>query len=358
MNQRKIIHIDMDAFYASIEQRDNKSLKGKPVAVGSDQERGVISAASYEARKFGVKSAMSSMIAKKLCPQLTFVKGDMSKYRLASKQIMEIFHEYTDLVEPLSIDEAFLDVTHNKKGIKSATEIAKRIKQQIKEKTELTASAGLSINKFLAKIASDLDKPNGLYIIHPNEVENFIDKLPVEKFFGVGQVTAQKMHKIGIHTGKDLKALSLEELTNRFGKNGEYFYAISRGKDKREVNPSRERKSVGTEYTFDNDLRGNFSQVVELYKIEQEQFERMKKNDFFGYTLTLKIKFSDFTQITKSLTKQEAIDSFEKLHAISKQLYYTVDFTSKAVRLIGLSVSNLHKNEIDQPDITQLTLNF
>jgi len=355
---RKIIHIDMDAFFASIEQRDNPELKGKPVAVGSPSERGVISAASYEARKFGVRSALSSQIAKRLCPELIFVKGNMKKYKEVSKLIMAVFREYTDLVEPLSIDEAFLDVTHNKKNIKSAIQIAREIKTKIKEVTGLNASAGISVNKFLAKIASDMDKPNGLFIIKPDEVESFVENLQVENFFGVGKVTAKKMHKIGIHQGKDLKQLSIEELVRLFGKNGQYFYDIVRGIDDRPVNPNRERKSVGTEFTFSKDLNTKFSLIVELYKIEQEQLERMKKSEFWGYTLTLKIKFSDFSQITRSLTVSKPIKDFDTLHKLAKQLFNVVDFEQKSVRLLGLSVSNLHKDEDILHDAIQLNLDF
>lgn len=252
---RKIIHIDMDAFFASVEQKDQPDLKGKAIAVGGSSDRGVVAAASYEARKFGVKSAMPSKMALKRCPHLIFVKPRHSRYKEVSNQIMAIFYEFTDLVEPLSIDEAFLDVTHNKKGLPSATAIAEEIKIRVKEETGLTASAGISINKFLAKIASDYQKPDGLFVIKPKMVEEFVEKLNIEKFFGVGKVTAEKMHQIGVFHGKDLKKRSLLELTRLFGKNGAYYYNIARGIDQREVNPNRERKSVSTENTFHDDIR-------------------------------------------------------------------------------------------------------
>ncbi|MGM0530843.1 MAG: DNA polymerase IV, partial [Bacteroidota bacterium] len=284
----------MDAFYASIEQRDNPELKGKPVAVGKGSERGVVSAASYEARKYGIHSAMSSKIARQKCPGLIFVPGRMDVYKAVSGEFMEIFFDYTDLVEPLSLDEAYLDVTKNKKNIQSATRIAKEIKERIYEETGLTASAGVSINKFLAKIASDYDKPDGLYVIRPEEAEKFIEALPVEKFHGVGSVTAEKMHHLGIHTGADLKQKPLTWLNKYFGKVGLHYYNISRAIDDREVNPERIRKSVGTERTFEKDLQTRFEIITALYHIEKELMRRMERSGSFGKTLTLKVKFSDF----------------------------------------------------------------
>ncbi|MFP4060896.1 MAG: DNA polymerase IV [Bacteroidales bacterium] len=355
-NPRKIIHIDMDAFYASIEQRDNPSLKGKPVAVGGASKRGVVAAASYESRKFGVKSAMSSVVAKRLCPGLIFIRPRFEVYKSVSETIMEIFHEYTDLVEPLSLDEAFLDVTSNKTGISSATSISMEIKKKIKQQTGLTASAGISVNKFLAKIASDMDKPDGIYLIRPERVEGFVEKLPVEKFFGVGPVTASKMHNMGIFRGADLKKMSREDLQRFFGKPGDFYYEISRGIDNRPVNPVRIRKSVGTEETYEKDLRTRFEIVAALYEIEKELDRRLKKKGFEGKTLTLKVKYNDFKQVTRAKTLSGKIDSFKKLHELSKNLLYSFKYNEKPIRLLGLSVSNAEDNEKEEP--VQLTLDF
>lgn len=353
MEHRKIIHIDMDAFYASVEQRDHPELRGKPVAVGGSSERGVIAAASYEAREFGVRSAMPSAVAKKRCPELLFVKSSMSKYKEISEQIRQIFFEYTDLVEPLSIDEAFLDVSKNKKGIPSATLIAEEIRKRIKEETALTASAGVSINKFLAKIASDRNKPNGIFVIPPDAAETFVEKLPVEDFFGVGKVTADKMHKLGLFFGKDIKAQSLDFLVRHFGKAGEHYYKISRTIDERPVNPDRQRKSVGAERTFEKDLYTKFEHIAQLYHIEKELIERIKTQGFKGYTLTLKIKYSNFTQITRSKTFPQVLNRFSYLHPRAKELLLQKEI-EQPVRLLGLSVSNEHENS----GPLQLTLDF
>ncbi|MFW5944196.1 MAG: DNA polymerase IV [Bacteroidota bacterium] len=353
---RKIIHIDMDAFYASIEQRDNPELKGKPVAVGKGSERGVVSAASYEARKYGVRSAMSSKIARQKCPHLIFVPGDIGKYKGVSKEFMEIFFEYTDLVEPLSLDEAYLDVTQNKRNIRSATLIAREIKEKIREKTQLTASAGVSINKFLAKIASDYDKPDGLYVIRPEDAEKFVEALPVEKFHGVGSVTARKMHQLGIETGADLKRKSLAWLNKRFGKVGLHYYNISRAIDEREVNPERIRKSVGTEQTFEKDLQTRFEIITALYHIEKELMKRMERSGSFGKTLTLKVKFSDFKQITRSKTIPQTINRFTVLHNTAKEIFNHLDFGDRKIRLLGLSVSQLANDELQQA--VQLEFDF
>jgi DNA polymerase-4 len=346
----------MDAFYASIEQRDNPELKGKPVAVGKGSERGVVSAASYEARKYGVRSAMSSKIAQQKCPNLIFVRGRMDHYKAISREIMEIFFDYTDLVEPLSIDEAFLDVTENKKNIRSATLIAREIKERIREKTDLTASAGVSINKFLAKTASDYDKPDGLYVIKPPDAEKFVEALPIEKFFGVGKVTAEKMHKLGIHTGKDLKKMPQHKLIKYFGKAGVHYYNISRAIDEREVNPNRERKSVGTERTFEKDLQTRFEMITALYHIEKELIRRMDRSGSYGKTLTLKIKFSDFKQITRSKTIPQKIDNFAILHKTTKEIFNLLEFKEKKIRLLGLSVSQLDKEE--KGEAVQLEIDF
>jgi DNA polymerase IV len=344
MAVRKIIHIDMDAFYASIEQRDNPHLKGKPVAVGGDHPRGVVAAASYEARSFGVHSAMASVIAKRKCPSLIFVEPRFHVYREVSRQIADVFYEYTDLVEPLSLDEAFLDVTTNKKDVLSATSIAKEIKEKVKLKTGLTASAGVSVNKFLAKIASDYDKPDGLFIIKPEEAEAFVEKLEIEKFFGIGKVTADKMHKMGIFTGKDLKTYPLEEMIRLFGKTGSFYYNIARAIDERPVEPNRIRKSIGTEYTFDNDLQGLREILFELKNIEKELIGRIKKSNAIGRTLTLKVKFDDFEQITRSKSQHEPF-SPEDIHNVSLELASVIDYKNKGVRLLGLTLSNLDHRE-------------
>ena len=353
---RKIIHIDMDAFYASIEQRDDPELRDKPIAVGGGSERGVVSAASYEARKYGVHSAMSSKVARRKCPDLIFIKGRMDYYKAISREIMEIFFGYTDLVEPLSLDEAFLDVTENKKGLQSATLIANEIKEKVHDKTDLIASAGVSINKFLAKIASDYDKPDGLYVIKPEDAEAFIKELPVEKFHGVGNVTAKKMHQHGIYSGADLRGMSKHWLVKHFGKVGVHYFNISRAVDDRPVNPHRIRKSVGTEQTFEKDLQSRFEVITALYHIEKELMRRMQRSDSYGRTLTLKIKFSDFKQITRSKTIPELIDHFDLLHKTTKEIFYQLDWGDKKIRLLGLSVSQL-KDDSNQHAV-QLELDF
>ncbi|MGD2034703.1 MAG: DNA polymerase IV [Bacteroidales bacterium] len=352
---RKIIHIDMDAFYASIEQRDNPELRGRPVAVGGERARGVVAAASYEARQFGVRSAMPSATAKMKCPNLVFVKPRFQVYRSVSYQIREVFFGYTDLVEPLSLDEAFLDVTVNKKNMDIATEIAKEIKASIKEQTGLTASAGVSVNKFLAKIASDYDKPDGLFAIRPHEAEQFVEQLPIERFFGIGKVTAEKMHHLGIRTGKDLKQYTLEKLVSLFGKPGHFYYNICRATDDRPVDPNRIRKSVGTEQTYDQDLTGLQEILYELKSIENELYRRLEKNRVTGRTLTLKVKFEDFEQITRSRSQQE-VYTRESIHKVSVDLASAVDYKNKGVRLLGLTVSNL--DNAGDYEAKQLELDF
>lgn len=288
MSHRKIIHIDMDAFYASVEQLDHPELKGKPVAVGGNSKRGVVAAASYEARKFGVRSAMPSAKAAKLCPDLIFVQHRFPRYKDLSRQIREVFFEYTDLVEPLSLDEAYLDVTENKIGLNSATLIAKEIKKKIKDRTGLIASAGISYNKFLAKTASDIDKPDGLYVILPDDAVDFVAQLPVHRFHGIGKVTAEKMVKAGIFTGKDLRKKSLDDLTLRYGKAGKYYYNISRGIDHRKVQPSRETKSISAERTFEDDLKELDDVLQEIDRIARISFNRYRKNHEHGHTITIK----------------------------------------------------------------------
>ena len=346
---RKIIHIDMDAFYASVEQRDNPKLRGKPVAVGHASKRGVVAAASYEARKYGVRSAMPSLRAKKLCPHLIFVPGRMSVYKEVSRSIHEIFRKYTNIIEPLSLDEAFLDVTQNNFDIPLAVTIAKEIKENIKKELHLTSSAGVSYNKFLAKIASDIRKPDGLCTIHPNQALEFIENLPIESFWGVGPVTAKKMHQLGIHKGLDLKALSLEALTRHFGKSGKLYYDFSRGVDLRPVEPYRERKSVGCETTLEKSVLLKSSIIIELYHIVQELISRLEKNQFRGNTLTLKIRFDDFTQLTRSHTLNHPLVELKEILTLSKQLLQTIDYEHRPIRLIGLSVSNpTQENEIGE----------
>lgn len=335
----------MDAFFASVEQLDNPELRGKPVAVGGSGERSVVAAASYEARKFGVRSAMPSVIAKRLCPDLIFVRHNFSRYTEISAIVHEIFREYTDLIEPLSIDEAFLDVTNDKQKIGSATVIARKIRKEIKSRTGLTASAGISVNKFLAKIASEINKPDGLFLIRPEDAEKFIEELPVEKFYGIGKVTAEKMHKLGIHTGVDLKRWDLVSLVRNFGKAGVFFYDIVRGIDERPVEPDQERKSVGTELTYEKDLVTNFEVIAELYKLEKELMERLEHSDATGRTITLKIKFSDFRQITRSKTLQNYIRDFDTLHREVSEIRKSIKLEGTRIRLLGVTVSNLETDD-------------
>ena len=353
---RKIIHVDMDAFFASIEQRDNPDLRNKPVAVGGSEARGVVAAASYEARKFGVFSAMPSLTAKKKCPELLFVKPRFDVYRQVSEQIRDIFHEYTDLVEPLSLDEAYLDVTQNKKGLPSATLIAREIKQRIFEKTALKASAGVSINKFLAKIASDQDKPDGLYVITPDKAEAFVDTLPIEKFHGIGKVTAAKMHELGIIKGSDLKKLEEAALVRYFGKTGHYYYQIARAKDDRDVNPHRVRKSIGAERTFETDISDDESLENEVIRIAAILQERIRKSGKSGRTVTLKVKYADFEQITRSHTVADPISGAEDIRKAGLSLLHSILPINKGIRLLGLTLSSLVSKE--DPVNRQLTLDF
>jgi DNA polymerase IV len=353
---RKIIHIDMDAFYASVEQRDNPELRGKPVAVGGSRQRGVVAAASYEARKFGVRSAMPSVTAARKCPGLIFIKPRFDAYRQVSEQIQSIFHEYTDLVEPLSLDEAFLDVTFHKKGKPSATLIAREIKQRIKDEVNLTASAGVSCNKFLAKIASDYRKPDGIFVIPPEEAETFVEKLEIDKFFGVGKVTAARFHEMGIHFGRDLKKLERTELIRSFGKAGSYYYDIARGIDNRPVNPNRERKSIGGERTFSQDLYDAQELKHELEIIAEIVWNRVKKKQAMGKTITLKVKYADFEQITRSHTFSGNVIGMEQLYRTGVDLLPYDEAAQKGVRLLGLTMSNLTLPGEGTP--VQLTLEF
>ncbi len=353
---QKIIHVDMDAFYASVEQLDHPELRGKPIAVGGGGERGVVAAASYEARKFNVKSALSGKIAKERCPHLIFVKPRFERYKEISTIIRSIFYEYTDLVEPLSLDEAFLDVTENKINNPSASLIAQEIRTKIFEKTGLSASAGISVNKFIAKVASDINKPNGQKTIKPNEVLSFLEELPIAKFFGVGKVTAQKMYKLGIFKGLDLKRKTKEELTHHFGKSGGHYYKIVRGIQTSKVTPNRLRKSIAAERTFSDDI-SNYSEILEkLENIAEELERRMIKNKTKGKTITLKIKYNDFTVQTRSKTIENYLSLKKDFFAIIITLLKQ-DPIQKPVRLLGLSFSNLD-NQKDIEKWIQLKFEF
>lgn len=343
-NQRKIIHVDMDAFYASVEQMDNPELRGKPVAVGGSERRGVVSAASYEARKFGVRSAISGVLAKKYCPDIIFVRPRFERYREISNRIREIFYEYTDLVEPLSLDEAYLDVTVNKKGNPSATLLATEIRRRILEETGLTASAGISINKFVAKVASDFNKPNGQKTVGPDEVIPFLEALPIRKFYGVGKVTTEKMYQLGIFTGADLKAKSLEFLETHFGKSGNYYYHIVRGIHNSEVKPFRSAKSVAAEHTFEENLSSEIFMQERLAEIAQQLSRRIQRYNVSGKTVTLKIKYSDFTIQTRSRTITEYINDPKQILSIATGLLYQ-EKMKESVRLLGISLSNLNTEE-------------
>lgn len=342
----------MDAFYASVEQHDNPELRGKPIAVGGSSQRGVVAAASYEARKFGVRSAMSSVIAKRNCPELIFVKTRFDRYREISSLIRNIFFEYTDLVEPLSLDEAYLDVTENKKGNPSASLIAREIRQKIFEKTGLTASAGISINKFIAKVASDYNKPNGQKTVNPEEVEAFLEELEIRKFHGVGKVTAEKMYRLGIFTGRDLKEKSLEFLNEHFGKSGEYYYRVVRGVHLSEVKPTRIRKSLGAERTFEENISSEIFMLERLQNISEEIEKRLNKSKVAGKTVTLKIKYSDFTLQTRSKTLDYYISSKDLILETAKMLLYQ-EKMKNSVRLLGISLSNLNTDKEDEKEEKQ-----
>jgi DNA polymerase IV len=359
--QRKIIHIDMDAFYASIEQRDNSHYRGKAIAVGGSPEGrgGVVATASYEARKFGVRSAMSSKKARQLCNELIFVRPRFDVYKQVSLQLREIFQRYTDIIEPLSLDEAFLDVTEDKQNIGSAIEIAKLIRKAIKDELQLTASAGVSVNKFIAKIASDINKPDGLAFIGPSKIKDFMEKLPVEKFFGVGKVTADKMKQLGLHTGADLKKLSEAEMIKRFGKPGKFYFRIVRGIDERQVQPNRETKSIGAEDTFRYDLTTLEEMNTELEAIADVIYNRLKRYSMKGRTITVKIKYHDFKLATRSQSLPEPVNDFETIIETAKILLAGAITDESKVRLLGISLSNFgdqtvksnRKEESDQLDL-------
>ena len=343
---RKIIHVDMDAFYASVEQRDNPDLRGKPVAVGGSAARGVVAAASYEARAYGVHSAMPSVTAKRKCPDLIFVPPRFDVYKAISQQIREIFAEYTPLIEPLSLDEAYLDVTENLKGMEIATEIALEIRAKIKAVTGLNASAGISYNKFLAKMASDLNKPNGQAVITPKNGAAFVEALPVKKFHGVGPATAERMRRYGIETGLDLKSKSLAFLQEHFGKSGPYFYGIARGIDERQVKPNRIRKSVGAEDTFVEDIADLDLATAELKPLAEKVWRYCEAQGISGKTVTVKIKYSDFTQATRSRTGSVALAGIPEILAEASDLLATVYPFKRPVRLLGVTLSTLTASEI------------
>ncbi len=353
---RKIIHVDMDAFYASVEQMDNPFLRGKPVAVGGGETRGVVAAASYEARKFGVRSAISGYLAKKNCPELIFVKPRFDRYKEISNKIRKIFYEYTDLVEPLSLDEAYLDVTQNKKGNPSATLIAQEIRKRIYNEVGLTASAGISINKFVAKIASDYNKPNGQKTVNPDEVVAFLEELPIRKFYGVGKVTTEKMYQLGIFTGFDLKNKSEEFLEKHFGKSGNFYFNVVRGIHNSEVKPERIAKSVAAEHTFNENLSSEIFMLEKLERIAEELEKRLKKHNIAGKTVTLKIKYSDFTLQTRSKTLPYFISDKALLLETSKELLFQ-ERMKDSVRLLGISLNNLN-TEIKKTVVVQLKFDF
>ena len=356
---RKIIHVDMDAFYASVEQLDHPELRGKPLAVGGGEKRGVVSAASYEARKYGVRSAMSGYLAKKNCPELIFVKPRFTRYKEISQQVRTIFLEYTDLVEPLSLDEAYLDVTENKKGNPSATIIASEIRKRIYDEVGLTASAGISINKFIAKIASDYNKPNGQKTVNPEEVISFLENLDIRKFYGVGKVTAQKMYKLGIFTGKDLKTKSIAFLEAEFGKSGVHYYQVVRGIHNSAVKPNRIPKSVGAERTFNENLSSEIFMLERLAHIAAELEKRLKKSGIAGKTITLKIKYSDFTLQTRSKTLPYFVSDQGLIVETAKELLYQ-ETLQNSVRLLGISLANLNtkKNKTPKEEPIMVQLRF
>lgn len=353
---RKIIHIDMDAFYASVEQMDNPALRGKAIAVGGSENRGVVAAASYEARKFGVRSAISGVLAKKYCPEIIFVRPRFDRYKEISTKIHEIFHEYTDMVEPLSLDEAYLDVTQNKKGNPSASLLAQEIRLRIFNEVGITASAGISVNKFVAKIASDYNKPNGQKTVNPDEVIPFLEELPIRKFYGVGKVTTEKMYQLGIFTGLDLKSKSVEFLEKHFGKSGAFYFNVVRGIHNSEVKASRITKSVAAEHTFDVNLSSEIFMLEQLEKIAASLEKRLKKYNISGKTVTLKIKYSDFTQQTRSKTLPYFIaDKTLILEAVEELLYQ--ERMKDSVRLLGISLNNLN-TEQKKAVVVQLKFDF
>ncbi len=355
---RKIIHVDMDAFFASVEQRDQPRYRGQPLVVGgTPDQRGVVAAASYEARQYGIHSAMPSRTAMQKCPHLIFVRPRFDVYQEVSDKIREIFHRFTDLVEPLSLDEAYLDVTENKFDMPSATLIAKDIKKQIFEETKLTASAGVSINKFLAKTASAVNKPDGLFLIRPDQAEAFVEKLAIEKFYGIGQVTAEKMRKAGVFTGADLKQWAEADLIRRFGKVGSFYFHIVRGNDDRPVTPNRIRKSLGAEESFAEDLIDRHSIISALEEIAETLKRRVDSNETSGRTLTLKVKYGDYQQVTRSRTLAASIYEVDEIIRVAMQLLHATEIEHRHVRLLGLALSNLDC-EREEEEYVQLMIDF
>ena len=347
----------MDAFYTSVEELDNPSLKKKPIVVGGNSGRGVIAAASYEARCFGIRSAMPSTIAKKKCPGLIFIKPRFKRYKEISRNIKKIFFEYTDLVEPLSLDEAFLDVTINKKNITLASDIARIIRKKIKKEIGITASAGISINKFTAKVATEINKPNGQKTVHPDRLESFLGNLSIQKFFGVGKVTSKKMNNLGIYYGHDLKSKSLDFLKINFGKAGQAFYDIVRGEQNSPVNPNRIRKSVGSERTFSKDIRSEGFIIEKLKIISDEVQNRLSKIKTKGKTITIKIKYYDFSQETRSKTISTLVQKSDHFFPIIIELIYQKEII-KPVRLLGVSISNLSKEDTVEKTLIDLQCKF
>ena len=352
---RKIIHVDMDAFFASVEQRDHPALRGKPIAVGHAGARGVVATASYEARKFGVHSAMPSSKARELCPQLIFVHSRMRHYQAVSRQVRAIFERYTDIIEPVSIDEAFLDVTENKIGAATGLEIAQKIKKDIREELGLVASAGVSYNKFLAKIASDYRKPDGLCVIHPSQALEFIDKLPIEAFWGIGPATAKRLHALGIDSAPKLREMSLARLTELFGKAGLTYYNFVRGIDDRDVVTHRERKSVGCEETFGRDIRGQAIHEA-LKEVIEELVRRVTRRQFKGKRLTLKVRFPDFTTVTRSTSGTQYLDNASTIAELAQRLMDNVTLPSTGIRLLGLTVSKTDQEVKDEYLVQQMRL--
>ncbi|NNU63818.1 DNA polymerase IV [Rhizobium sp. WYCCWR 11152] len=353
---RKIVHVDMDAFYASVEQRDNEELRGVPVAVGSPAARGVVAAASYEARKYGVHSAMASVTAQRKCPDLVFVKPRFDVYKAVSLQIRTIFAEYTPMIEPLSLDEAYLDVTTNLKGMEIATEVAEEIRARIKATTGLTASAGISYNKFLAKMASDQNKPDGQFVITPKNGPAFVEQLPVKKFHGVGPATAEKMHRLEIETGADLKEKTLDFLIEHFGKSGPYFYGIARGIDDRQVKPDRVRKSVGAEDTFSQDIHSYEPAREGLQSLIEKVWGYCEANEIGAKTVTLKVKYADFSQITRSKTVPAPLTAIAELEDVVEMLLAPIFPPRKGIRLLGVSLSSLERRKSEATPQLRLAL--
>ena len=352
---RKIIHIDMDAFYASVEQRDNPQYRDKPLAVGASPiQRGVVAAASYEARKFGIHSAMPSKIAVVKCPNLIFVKPRFEVYRAVSIQIHDVFKRYTDVVEPVALDEAYLDVTNNKQGLPYASTVARHIRRDIFNETSLTASAGVSINKFLAKVASGMNKPNGMTVVLPEDAETFVESLPIEKFHGIGKVTAAKMHSLGIRIGADLKKCDRSFLVRTFGKAGNYYYNIARAKDNRAVEANRIRKSIGAENSFAENLNDKATMIAKLEQIARTLCKRIERHQASGRTLTLKVKFADYQQITRSRTFENCIDGLDAIMSEALALLEMIELSDRSIRLLGISLSNL--DGAKKSEVVQLSL--